>query len=326
MEDTVQNLRSFCLAVVCIVGLFCVGPVAAVDTIPIDANATTELVAAIVDVNVAIVAAADYLPYYYPGNWQYFKHFVCYDINGVPAAYAIVFRDPNSQIADVNQLDTAIADFRQKRQDAKELLHRRIVELAPQDANSDETAKKLRKEESKFIRSQYFTSVFATVITSAVETEPVIQRCYRGLPEFLVKQRQLQEELDANTPILKLGRLIYLSPVDIRYEAVPPQELKIMSQGVGEMKNPQRQHIKDDSLLLSFKGEKKGLEKVSDQRLQRQQIQQQKAAMNEKLSKEQRERIEQGARAAKQHNASNWAEYKTKSLKPQQKKEGGNND
>jgi len=41
----------------------------------------------IVDVNIAKVAAADRLPVFYAGEWDYFTHFVLYDLIGEPAAY-----------------------------------------------------------------------------------------------------------------------------------------------------------------------------------------------------------------------------------------------
>jgi len=46
------------------------------------------------------------------------------------------------------------------------------------------------------------------------------------------------------------------------------------------------------------------------------------------MKKEDREKLEQGLKAAKQHNASNWAEYKEKHKAPKsgQKEEGVNND
>lgn len=310
---------SFCLFL--FLSLVCFGA----DDLVYDVNSvisSQDLNDLIVDFNVAFIAATDYLPCYYPGDWEYFDHFICYDINGVPATYSIIFRDPNALITDMNELNISMGNLRQRYKDIETRISEKLVALPQQDANNDETIKSLRREKNKLIRSQYFTGAFATVMTSASQTEPVVLRCYRGLPEFLVKQRELQKELDANTPKLKLGRLIFLNPVDIRYEAVPPQKLT-MSQDVREMKKPQKQNIKDDSLLLSFKGEKKELEKVSKQRLQRQQMQQQKKLMDEKLSKEQQERIEQGILAAKKHNASNWAEYIKRSNEQSQQKDGG---
>ncbi len=52
----------------------------------------------VIDPNFAAFVAADYLPAFYPGNWEFFNYLVCYDLDGLPAAYAIIFRDPNSTI------------------------------------------------------------------------------------------------------------------------------------------------------------------------------------------------------------------------------------
>jgi hypothetical protein len=281
----------------------------------------------IVDINVAIIAAADYLPSYYPGDWQYFDHFVCYDINGVPAAYTIIFRDPNALLADMNELNTSMENLRQRHRDTENRISERLAALPPQDANSDETLKSIRKEKSKLIRSQYFTGAFATVMTAAVETEPVLLRCYRGLPDFLVKQAEMQEQVEANFPDqkFKLQHLIYFNPVDIRYEVSETEAAVKATQLEEKRQRPVRQHISCDDYVLAYKGEEKGLKKLSVQREQMKQRNMQKAMEKQKLNEEQQQKMDEGIRAAKQHNASNWAEYKVKyeGQKSQQKAEEG---
>jgi hypothetical protein len=282
----------------------------------------------IVDINVAILAAQDYLPYYYPGDWQYFDRFVCYDINGLPAAYAIVFCDPNGRIRDVNQLQSAISSLRQKHQDVKERLQARLMELQTQDANADDVVNSLRKEESKLIRSQYFTGTFATVMTGAVETEPVVIRCYRGLPDFLVKQQEIEELVSASFSAKKLrtGRLVYFSPVDIRFEVTGDvKTVQVFGRVAGKPVRPNRQVFSDGAYVLAYKGESKGFQKLGDERQKGQQLKERKSAELAKMKKEDREHIEQGMRAAEEHNAKNWAEYKTKHLneESQQNKEDG---
>jgi len=280
----------------------------------------------IVDANVAVVAAEDYLPYYYSGDWQYFEYFICYDINGLPASYAIVFRDPNSNITDINQLNTSLDQLRQKREDVRGRLNARLASLPPEDANSDDIVRNIRKEESKLIRSQYFTNIFATVMTSAVETEPVIIRCYRGLPDFFINKADLQERVDTNFPDqkLKLQRLIYFSPVDIRYEVSKPEKETKEMQAEIKRHKAVRQHISEEAYVVGAKGEKKEFHRIATERARLQQQETQKVLMHYKLSKEQQKRVEQGVQAAKEHNAANWAEYKAKCVEGQcqQRKDG----
>jgi len=49
--------------------------------------------------------------------------------------------------------------------------------------------------------------------------------------------------------------------------------------------------------------------------------------LEQKLNEEQQQKMDEGIRAAKEHNAKNWAEYKTKHLNEEsQQNKGGSND
>jgi len=63
---------------------------------------------------------------------------------------------------------------------------------------------------------------FATVVTGATEISSLIIDHYRGLPPIFVGKVDLQRSLESEHPgkFLRLGRILFLNPFDIRYEAV----------------------------------------------------------------------------------------------------------
>ncbi len=77
----------------------------AAEQIP-DLNSPGEIISGpnVIDVNLAVFVAEDYLPAFYEGNWVVFDSLVAYDLEGAPAAYLIIFRDTNSAIKTTEDL------------------------------------------------------------------------------------------------------------------------------------------------------------------------------------------------------------------------------
>ena len=269
--------------------------------------------------DIAILAAADYLPSFYPGDWEPFNYITCYDMNGVPAAYAIIFRDPNSTIKTWDDLTA----WMQKSSDELGELDKQIRIIQASQEKPEDKEKLLEErnaEKTRSLRQSYRSSDFAAVVTGATEISPVLIRCYRGLPAFLVKKAALETEINTNYSDLQLGRPLYFDPLDIRYEAVWKDKTKEVQ--VGGKKGLV---VSDDSYTIAFVKGKKDFRKISDERQKLKEIASAKEQNLAKFKKEDKEKLEQGRKAAEQHNASNWAEYKTKRLneQSQQKKDGG---
>ena len=155
----------------------------------------TRTVFEIVDPNVAILAAADYLPAFYPGNWEFFNHLVCYDIDGLPAAYVVIFRDPNSPIKTWEEVTAQV----KKASDELDELDRQIAIIQASQETPQEDKDRLIKERTAqkigTLRKSYLSGDFATVVTGATDQSELLIRCYRGLPSVLVSESDLKKQL-----------------------------------------------------------------------------------------------------------------------------------
>ena len=176
--------------------------------------------AAIIDINVAQLVAKEYLPKYYPGDWDYFSHLTYYDLDGTPAVYAFIFKKPDSDIKNLQQLEKAMSSARFDRDNLKKNM------AAAEQAQDESAANKssVLKAKLRALNGRiYQWNSFATVITGAKETSELVIRCYTGLPKAYVKKADLKSKLETeySDKNLKLGRTIYLDPYDIRYEVKP---------------------------------------------------------------------------------------------------------
>ena len=168
----------------------------------------------------AAFAAADYLPAFYPGTWVLFDNIVAYDSDGLPAAYIVIFRDPNCPI----EIPDTLGQWLQEQAGEIAELDRKLTILNT-SKNSPKEEKDILVEELQAIRrsklrKSYCTSDFVTVVTGATVDSKVLIRCYRGLPEVLVKKPNLQNKLQAKYPNrdFKLNKILFLGPADLRYE------------------------------------------------------------------------------------------------------------
>lgn len=267
----------------------------------------------IIEPNTAILAASEYLPCYYPGSWEYFEYEVAYDLDGNPAAYIIIFRDPNAVIKTVDELRISVND---QHQEIKNIELQ--VEQLKQLKNLDETSKQniespLRKSINAHKRAAYHTDSFATVITGALDDSPIVYRCYRGLPGNFVREEKTKEWLQKNYPDKKLHiqRLIFLSPVDIRYEVTPSEKLLRKKEGV-EM--PTQVEIAEQAKLLTFSKDEAEIEEIAIEKQKRRAKEEIKAQQSQQMPEEYRKKMEEGKLSRRLHNASNWKQYQEQRL------------
>lgn len=267
----------------------------------------------IVDSDIAKLVASDYLPRYYPAERESFKHYVCYDIDGIPAAYVFVFRTPQSDIVSYEELDTKIENIRVKKDQIQKQIQDTKGSSVLSKEKKDNELKKLTYIKNNYIRELYQSKVFATVITGATETSPLIIRCFEGLPDFIVQKRDIEAALESNFPDknLTLRRLLYFSPFDIRYEAItdtaPPQEISIKT---AETKI-QRQKISDSAFSVSFKKNKTELIAIASEREKEQKRLQEEEQKRLKSSDEKRKLFEESDKKRKEHYKSRWDKYKS---------------
>jgi len=309
-----KNPNCFLIAgIIAFLFLTCLPSALAVEQAP-DANSSNKNITKpnTLDPNLAAFAAADYLPAFYPGNWEFFNHLVCYDLDGQPAAYVIIFRDPNSTIKTWEEVTAQL----RKASDELDELDRQIRIIQASQETPQEDKDKLIKERTaqrtSTLRKSYLSGDFAIVVTGATDQSELLIRCYRGLPEIIVKQPDMQKELNKKYPNteFEFGQIIYLSSSDICYEVKPKktaqQNFKLEESYVIYPK---------EKTLISIKELKEKLQIVTAEK--------EKQLAN--LSSEARNMLEEAEIKGKLDNAAKWAEYKAIYLneKSQQKKKGG---
>lgn len=272
----------------------------------------------IIDVNLAAFAAADYLPAFYPGNWEFFHHLVCYDLDGLPAAYVIIFRDPNSSIKTWEEVTEQV----KKASDELDELDRQIAIIQASQKTPQEEKDKLIKERKAqkigTLRKSYLSGDFATVVTGATDQSQLFIRCYRGLPEIIVKEPDLQKELGKKYPDteFELGLILYFGPSDLRYEAKQksPKETteSEMQQGQSRFEESYAISVKEKT-LISIKDRKEELGKIATE----------KEKQLSTLATEARNMLEEAEIKGKQENISKWAEYEQIYIEELKNQQGG---
>jgi hypothetical protein len=174
----------------------------------------------IVDVQTAIRAASSYLPQFYKEKWTYYTHFTYYDLDNKPRAYAIVFNKVDSEVESIEEM--------------KKTLEKKYLEIKTNNNRIDaihENYKLSGKEKNKSIMAIYkrMTGIknsirgidrFATVLTGAVDTLPVLLKCSKGMPEAFSKEFDVKEMLSKkfSGKQFNIARVFYLGLFDIFYE------------------------------------------------------------------------------------------------------------
>lgn len=125
------------------------------------------LYAAPVTRDTALQAAMDELPGFFAGSWQWADEETLHDLSGGTVAYMFMFRKEQAQVKvnDASQPLEPIAFVASKRK----VLSKQGVSVSGNESDL------------------YGQDVFASIVISAVDTEPVVLRCFRGLPSHVVK-------------------------------------------------------------------------------------------------------------------------------------------
>ncbi len=145
----------------------------------------------------AEVAASVLLPRYFPGEWIHSTTRPLVDVDGVAAAYAVIFCRPDSP-----EKDTTPEAF--------------VEKALPSIPESE-------KAMGSHASSLYGNKHFATVVTAASDSEPVLLRCHLGLPSQLVQQSFALERVQKANPNVtwRVGRLLFLGLFDDAVEIIP---------------------------------------------------------------------------------------------------------
>ena len=268
----------------------------------------------VIDIDLAKLVAADYLPKYYKGDWVFFDYLVCFDLDGSPAAYAIIFRKPNAPITTYEELNSTVQEIREKRDQILD----RISQMQESTELSEEDKKKNLINLKKLLNRQksalYQANSFATVITGATEISPLLIRCYIGLPSFFVKKVDIEAKLTSQFPdkSLQLGRILYFSPADIRYEIKEGAGSRVTTSAAKGGERILKQEISGDSYTISK--DKKDLLKISFERQKLRERLHKKNKALKKMNSKNRKMIEESDNKRKQHYMTKWAQYKKKHL------------
>lgn len=237
------------------------------DSEPSEANEEGE----VVDVELARFVANDYLQRFYKGEWVPFNYFICYDLDGIPAAYAFVFRKADSDIK--TEEDLAIAQDKIKKNFL--VIINRIIEIENSTDLTVETKEQemanLRSLNNQLTRAQYHPDTFSTVITGASNTSELLIRHYRGLPNFDIKKEEIEAELKNNYPErqYELGHILYFGPIDIRYEVKEGNAVKDASENEKDTKQVFYQEIPDYSYIIGMNKNNRNLITVKTEREKR---------------------------------------------------------
>lgn len=268
-----------------------------------------EIEGSLVEPEAARLAAADYLPKYYPGDWVDVTHLTYYDLDGEPAAYAFLFRRASSEITTVEQLENVMEGADRVRSDIKrQIIATEELKNLTETGRKNEVAKLQKKRREQDGRLYQFDQ-FATVVTGAKDTSSLILRCYRGLPPTFAERRTLRREVDANNPDkgLKLGRILYLSPMDIRQEVFPEEKEQSRA---SEKSRSGRLAVSGDDYSVSWKDNQ--LTRLSTIRERIEQSKAQRQHWLAEISEDKRKQYEEGVEKRQQLNIDRWNEYRTK--------------
>ncbi len=206
-------------------------------------------------------AAKDYLPKYYPGDYGVLGYINMYDLEGKLTAYAFVFKKSGFKSNSLDGIKSLV-------------------------------------EDTDSIPEKYFTGETATVVVSAINTVSPLHRAYTGLPGIFVAEKEIEDFIKEEYPELNKGRIIFLSPLDIVYEASKPGDAG---------KKP----LSEDSLLISA-GKMDEPRKASDIRHKLEEKERLEEEQLAKMNKETRNDFLEMQRNKIQANIDKWNEFEEK--------------
>ena len=229
-----------------------------------------------VALDVAKIAAAENLPLFYPGRWDYFTHFILYDLDNERAAYAIVFSKAGSEISSIKDLEAHMAATRTRIAFLSSSIEQVAIETGKSGKEKNRLISDLRRQMNSARSDLIGKDRFATVYTGAQDTWPVVLKCHKGLPVHFVNKSEAIELIREEHPYAEweIAKFLYLGTFDeaFRFRPVTPEgevvdkestteflvvdirTRQIASMGElrdkqGELKRERRQMIQGDSTL-----------------------------------------------------------------------------
>ena len=142
-------------------------------------------------------------------NWEHIGSISVYNIDGDQESWVFIFR--KESIKNLNSL-----------QDLE-----KHIELFSEESNSEESDKK------------YLFNDIATIITGAMKEDKLIQRHFRGIPEFFAKKKEIKQYVEENYPANTIGKPISLSSNPAGYEIIDKNSNKAIGKLIrfeGEMR------------------------------------------------------------------------------------------
>ncbi|MBD3355314.1 hypothetical protein GF361_05000 [Candidatus Woesearchaeota archaeon] len=203
-------------------------------------------------------AAKEYLPKYYSGDYEVLGRIKMYDLGGEVTAYAFIFKKSGFKVNNLEEMKSLV-------------------------------------EETEGIPEKYFTRETATVVVSAVNTISPLHRTYTGLPGIFVLEKDIEDFIREEYPEYNKGRIIFLNPFDIVYEASKQSDID---------KKP----LSSDSLLIST-GKIDEPRKVSDLRHDLEERERREEKQLAQMNKETRREFLEMQRNKIQANIDKWNEF-----------------
>lgn len=176
----------------------------------------------IMDFNVAKRVAIDELRKSYIGQLGYFAHFILYDLDHEPLAYAIVFSkvgiEPNS-LGELEAYGVAIRSRISSLHASKEQISKNN-EMSNNEKNQQIAT---LQEEINIAHTQLSgEDSFVTVVTGAKDTMPTILKQHQGLPVAFIGKVDAHDLLRRKYPNIQwiIDRPLYLSSSGTVFEAL----------------------------------------------------------------------------------------------------------
>ena len=184
---------------------------------PADAQSSPPIVEyRYIETGTAINAARIYLPRFFKGDWEYFQHIIYYDLDNTPSAIAVIFTRPTEGIQSLEEIERMIG-VQSVRQEQVADEYRKTLEL--NDLSGKQKRQQLLEIQNRIsaIESTIKGSdTFITVVTGARDTQPVVIKCHRGLPDTIAGKERMRRAISKQSPNAKLqpGKPYFLGMFD----------------------------------------------------------------------------------------------------------------
>jgi hypothetical protein len=185
---------------------------------PVDAQSPPPIVEyRYIEAGTAINAARIYLPRFFKGDWEYFQHIIYYDLDNTPSAIAVIFTRPTEE--GLQSLEEIERSFRVQTVRQEQLADEYRKTLGLGDLSGKQKSQRLSEINNRMNaieRSMKGSDRFITVVTGARDTQPVVIKCHRGLPETIAEKERMRSAISKQSPNAKLqpGKTYFLGMFD----------------------------------------------------------------------------------------------------------------